>query len=133
MIVHDPQLPEGEYILEPEVKGKEKAQPYTEIIKPEQVSTNSSSYQELAKWQLSADKDGKLFEISLYSDTPATAQFRLTIKGTAIFADKKIQNILDIPFEDYGLTEKQTVLLEVKSDGSTTIKADGYIHGREYG
>lgn len=131
VLIHDPLIPPGEWQVEPEIYFDESAQQQTQIVLPEQVSTNSASYQELASWTVTAGKSGKFKMASLFSDTPATGQFRLTINGKVIFADKKIQNILDLPF-NIDMKAGQNIKLEGKSDGAITVIFDGLIQGVEF-
>lgn len=100
------------------------------IIKPEQVSTNSGSFQELVKWVVGRST-GFLDSIAFFSNTPLVAIYQLTIKKNVIFTGKKIQQILSLDLLAYDLKEGDVILLEVKSDGATTILSDGLIQGRE--
>lgn len=129
-----PILPNGVFVLIPEFEEETLGAVKSKlIIKPEQISTNSATYQEVAKWTISTKK-AYLDALAFDSDTPATAQYRLTVNGVIIFADKKLQNILDIDIpENYDLRKANEILIEVKSDGATTIVVDGLIQGREVG
>lgn len=130
----DPILPNGRFVLIPEYKEETAGAVKSKlIIKPEQISTNAATYQEVASWVV-ATKKGYLDALAFDSDTPATAQYRLTVNNEVIFEDKKLQNILDndIP-ENYDLKKGDTILIEAKSDGATTITVDGMIQGREVG
>lgn len=100
------------------------------IIKPEQVSTNSGSFQELVKWVVGRSQ-GFLDSIAFFSNNPPKAIYQLTIKKKIIFTGKKIQQILSLDMLAYDLKEGDIILLEVKSDGATTILIDGLIQGRE--
>lgn len=98
----------------------------------EQVSTNSATYQEIAKYVVSSKKaylDALLFA----ADIPGSGIWRLTIRGVVKFADKKFQNILnfDLPGDSIDLAEGDIVLIEGKSDGAITVLFDGVIQARE--
>jgi hypothetical protein len=126
-----PILPNGKFVLTYDFKEGTAGQLSLSLtIDLEQVSTNSATYQELAKVTITGVQ-AYLDEISMYSDTPDTAQFRLTIRRNQKFADKKIQTILVIDGKGTDLKKGDIVLLEVKSDGATTIVADGFIQVRE--
>lgn len=127
----EPILPNGKFVLTYDFKEETAGAIRISLeFDLEQVSTNSATYQELAKITITGKK-AYLDEISFYSDTPATAQFRLTIRRDEKFAGKKIQTILDIDGKETDLKKGDIVLLEVKSDGATTIIADGLIQVRE--
>jgi len=129
-----PILPNGQFVLVPEFEEETVGAIKSKlIIKPEQVSTNSATYQEIASWVVATIK-GYLDALGFDSDIPGTAQYRLTVNNEVIFEDKKLQNILDIDIpKDYDLRKGNTILIEAKSDGSTTILVDGLIQGREVG
>lgn len=123
--------PAGKYMGFPKIKEEAAGDVDIDlIIKPEQVATNANTYQEVATWTVSKRK-GYLDNISFDSDTPATAQWKLEIKSSEIFKDKKQQNITDIPVKEIDYAKGDTITLSVKSDGVTNIVADGLIVGRE--
>lgn len=125
--------PQGEYVLMPSIKEEVVGEISIDLIlKPEQVSTSSNTYQEVAKWIVSKNK-GYLDALCFYSDTPAIAQWELKIKGDTIFTNKKIQTALSVDIPDIDLKEGDVIIINVKSDGATTIVGDGLIQGREVG
>lgn len=67
----------------------------------------------------------------MVSDTPALAQWRLTVADVVQWADVFLQTALTIPFRDNELPGDASVILQVKSDGATTIVADGSIASTE--
>lgn len=95
-------------------------------------STTSADYQEVVNWTIPADRVGQLDEVSMTSDTPATAQWRLTIAGIEQWADVIVQDPLNIRFPSNNeLAGDDEILLEVRSDGVIAIVADGSISGIE--
>lgn len=95
-------------------------------------STTSADFQEVVNWTIPADRIGQLDEVSMTSDTPATALWRLTIAGIVQWSDVLIQDPLNIKFPaNNELEGDDEVLLEVRSDGAIAIVADGSISGIE--
>ena len=129
-----PLLPNGKFVLKPAVKLKEAAGKIKIklIAKPEQISTNSGTYQEVATWTCEKD-EGHLDALLFSSDTPATAQWKLVAQGETKFTDKKQQNNLNLDIPGIELRRGDVVTIYVKSDGATTIVADAAIQGREIG
>ena len=97
----------------------------------DRATTTSADYVDVARWDIPQDRRGSLYEVSMVSDTPALAQWRLTVADVVQWADVFLQTALTIPFRDNELPGDASVILQVKSDGATTIVADGSIAGTE--
>lgn len=96
------------------------------------LSTNSSEYQTVASWAIPTNLVGQLEELSFTSDDPDTAIWRLTIAGVEQWADLTQQDPLNVRFPTNNqLDGDDEVLLEMRSDGATTIDADAAISGME--
>ena len=94
---------------------------------------SAGTYQELKKWTITTDRIGVLRSVELDTDHYDVAQFRITVKGTTVLEDRKIPTPFSKEWPDIKLSEAQEVLVEVKSDGSTTIKAWCDLNGKEVG
>lgn len=106
--------------------------PGTPRVLVEQLITTSDSYVSVLVWTIPPDRVGQLHEISIRSDTPATAQFRVTIAGVVQFQDALIAVPLTSPFPTNNrLDGEQTVEIDVLSDGTISIIADVTITGIE--
>ena len=97
----------------------------------DRATTTSADYVDVARWDIPQDRRGSLYEVSMVSDTPALAQWRLTVADVVQWADVLLQTALTIPFRDNELPGDASVILQVKSDGATTIVADGSIASTE--
>ena len=96
------------------------------------LSTLSADYVTVASWTIPPGLVGQLREIAFTSDTPETAQWKLTIGNDTQWTDLVQLNPLSIPFADSNrLQENLEVLLEMKSDGAATIVSDASISGIE--
>jgi len=96
-------------------------------------STSSSSYQTVSSWTVSTGKIGKLYKIELACDDYDTALWRVTVAGTKVLDGDSIPSELSKDFGELTLDAGDQVLIEVKSDGSTTIEAYADIDGKEVG
>ena len=94
-------------------------------------ATSSDQYEAVADWLVPPERTGKLEEISLVSDNPAIAQYRLTIASVVQWADLLLPTSLAISFGNNEIAGDQQVLVEVKSDGATPIVAHGAISATE--
>jgi len=106
----------------------------TPICKFGYVSTSSSSYQTLATWTVSTGKKGLLKDISFAPDSTSfgVAQFKVVVAGETLFEDIKAIGGVSLPLDGLvTLSASDVVTVSVKSDGSTTITANGSITGRE--
>ena len=104
------------------------------IIKVGFYSGLHSTYQTLATWQVDENKTGYLKDVSfgVASGGETYAQFKLTINNVVKFTDIKCIGGISIPLDDSIVLYPGTiVLLEVKSDGSHVVTANGTIVGRE--
>lgn len=94
--------------------------------------TTSAEYVSVLIWAIPPDRAGQLQEISIRSDTPATAQFRVTIAGVVQFQDALISVPLTSVFPSNNrLAGDETVEIDVQSDGAISITADVTITGVE--
>jgi hypothetical protein len=77
--------------------------------------------------------------ISMTSNKPATAQWTLVIKGQTMFTTQKIQTVLNLdwPGENNGrgikLNAGESAIIYCRSDGATSVLADGLIVGVQEG
>lgn len=99
----------------------------------DRYSGSATTYQEVAKWTVTADRTGELKEVSMISDQAAKTLWKLVIGATTIFTDVTIQSPLTLPFFDLKLAAATAVTLSCKSSDGTAIVADGSIVGKEIG
>lgn len=93
----------------------------------------SASYQTVAAWTVTAAKTGRLSEVSLRTSNYAKSTWKLVIGATTFMTDKVVGGALTLDFGGLALAAAAVVTLSVKSDGSTSITADGSIVGKEVG
>lgn len=106
--------------------------PGTPRVLVEQLTTTSDSYVNVLTWTIPPDRVGQLHEISIRSDTPATAQFRVTIANVVQYQDAPLTIPLTSPFpRNNRLDGEQTVEIDVQSDGTISIIADVTLTGIE--
>lgn len=96
-------------------------------------SGSATTYQELARWTVTAGKLGELKEVSMVTDEWEKTRWKLVIGATTVFTDLALQAILTLPFFDLRLAAATAVTLSVKSSDGTAIVADGSITGKEIG
>jgi len=92
-----------------------------------------ATYQTVTSYTVPPGKSFVLDAVEMVSSTYVVAQFRLTIAGDEKFADKYLQSPFNPRFSLANLQAGDIVLLECKSDGSTSITVDGSIEGKEIG
>lgn len=110
-------------------------EPATEVAAGDvdRYSGSAITYQEVAKWTVTAEKTGELKEVSMITDEPAKTLWKLVIGATTVFEDVTIQSPLTLPFFDLKLAAETVVTLSCKSSDGTAIVADGSIVGKEIG
>lgn len=96
-------------------------------------SGSSSTYQDLFNRTIPADRKGILDEIELSCDNYAVAQFKIVVKSVTIVEDQVIPESWTKKFPSLQLKAAQQVLVQVKSDGSTTINAYCDVSYKEIG
>lgn len=96
-------------------------------------SGKAATYQQVAKWTVTAGRVGELKEVSMVTDDYANTTWKLVVGATTVFTNVKIQAPLTIPFFDLRLAAGAAVTLSCHSDGVTDIVADGSIVAKEIG
>lgn len=96
-------------------------------------STSSASYQTVKSWTITASRTGILRAVEMSCDNYAVATWRLTVAGVTVFEDVKFPESFSQGFPDLKLAAASQVLLEVKSDGATTINAYCALDAKEVG
>lgn len=95
------------------------------------LTTSSATYAEVISFTVPADRTFVLSALEIASSNYAKGQFRVTIAGEQKFADRYLQTTFNPTFANVNLAAGQQVLIEAKSDGSTSINVDGAIEGKE--
>lgn len=94
-------------------------------------SGSDSTLQELKSWTVTALREGILEEIELSVDNYAVAQFKITVAGVVVMTENLIPESFTASFPGQKLAAGSEVLVEIKSDGSTTITAYCWITAKE--
>jgi len=97
------------------------------------VSTSSATYQTVKSWTVTSGKMGILRAVEMACDNYSVAVWRLTVAGTTVFEDITLPESFTKGFPDLKLAETMQVLLEVKSNGTTTISAYCDLDAKEIG
>lgn len=103
----------------------------TPISKLTKVTTTSTDYQALIDYTVPALTNFIMYGIEFYASPIAHALFRLTIGGDEKWADKDIPLAMNMYFAAARLKAATQVLLEVKSDDTTSIDVWGHLEGKE--
>jgi hypothetical protein len=116
-------------LVVPEIAANE-----TPISKTEGKVTNTDqTYQTLASWTVTADRNGVLYGIELYASSFSKARFRLTIGGVVRWTDTEWPTGLNALFADARLPAATVVLIEGKSSDGTSVDLWAHIEGKEVG
>lgn len=92
---------------------------------------NSSTLQTLKSWTVTADREGELSTIEISCSNYSVAQFKITVAGVTVMDTNYLPESFSAEFPKQKLAAAAEVLVQVKSDGSTTIKAYCWITGKE--
>lgn len=103
------------------------------IVALDRLTTSSATYQTVVSYTVPAAKAFVLSALELACSDYTKGQFRVTIAGEVKFTDEKLQTTFNPTFPDVNLQAGDVVLIEAKSDGSTSIDVDGAIEGKEVG
>lgn len=103
----------------------------TPIAETGRLSISANAYSVVATWTISAGNLGDLHEITMVTNNFAVTEFRVTIAGVQQFTDRIILGALALPWRENRLAAAAIVLLEARSDGSTSIIVNGSITGTE--
>jgi len=95
------------------------------------LTTTSSDYGTVVTYTVPAATVFVMSAIEVACSNYIVAQFRLTIAGVEQFAGKSLQTTFNPTYALVNLAADAVVLLEAKSDGSTSIDVDGAIEGKE--
>lgn len=93
---------------------------------------SSSSLQTLKSWTVTADREGELRDIEIACSHYTVAQFKITVAGVTVMDTNYLPESFTAAFPPLKLAAAAQVLVQVKSDGSATIKAYCWINGKEY-
>ena len=96
-------------------------------------SGSSDEYQDLFNRTVPASRKGILDEIELSCDDYDTAIFRIVVKEVTIVDGEKIPESWTKKFPSLQLKAGQQILVQVKSDGATTINAYCDVSYKEVG
>ena len=99
------------------------------VVMNELEAETTTDYKELLSWEVEADYEGILNEISLYSSRFATSQWFITIADQELFKDKKIHTTLTIPWKELPLRAGTKVVVQVKTTDGVATDFDACITG----
>ena len=94
---------------------------------------NSSSYQDLFNRIVPSACKGILDEIELSCDNYSVAVFKIVVKGVTVVNGEKIPESWTKKYPGLQLKAGQQILVQVKSDGTTTINAYCDVSYKEVG
>ena len=91
------------------------------------LTTSSASKQTVVTRTVSSNKIGRLEDIEIDCDNWPIARLSVSIGGVYLFEDKQFQNPLSLYFYARRLAPATVVMVQVLSDGTTSITAWGAI------
>ena len=103
------------------------------IVALDRLTTSSATYATVVSYTVPAAKTFILAALELACSDYTKGQFRVTIAGVVQFVDEYLQTTFNPQFGDAQLKAGDVVLIEAKSDGSTSIDVDGAIEGKVVG
>ena len=89
----------------------------------------ATNYKQLLSWEIPADYEGILNEISLYTSRGSASQWVVTIAGQEILKDKKIHTSLTLPWKELPLIAGIKVLIQVKTTDGVATDFDACLTG----
>lgn len=92
---------------------------------------SAATLQTLKSWTITTDRVGKLHGIELSCDNYAVAQFKITVAGVTVMDTNLLPESFTAEFPPLDIEAEAEVLIQVKSDGSTSIVAYCWIDGKE--
>jgi len=96
-------------------------------------SGSSDSYQDLFNRTVPADRKGILGTVELSCSNYSVATWRIVVKGVTIMEDEKLPESFSKEWPNLQLKAGQQVLVQVKSDGATSINAYCDVSYKEVG
>ncbi len=99
----------------------------------QQLTTISTIYQTVTTYTVLANSSFVLYGIELYATPISHAVWQLTVRGNQLFTGKILPDSLNLHYSDARLRAGDIILVEVKSDDGTSIKAEAVIEGKEIG
>ena len=103
------------------------------VLALDRLTTSSAVYATVVSYTVLVGKAALLSGLEIACSDYTKGQFRVTIAGEVKFTDKYLQTTFNPTFPDVNLKAGDVVLIEAKSDGSTSINVDGAIEGKEVG
>ncbi|MFC2001842.1 hypothetical protein ACFLUZ_04985 [Chloroflexota bacterium] len=90
----------------------------------------TTNYKLLVSWEIPADYEGILNEISLYTSSGAKGLFFVKVADQELFTDKKIlAKVLTLPWKELPLLAGIKVIVAVKTTDGTATDFDATITG----
>ncbi|MBA7476579.1 hypothetical protein ES707_11967 [subsurface metagenome] len=100
------------------------------VVMNELEAETTTEYKELLSWEIPADYEGILNEISLYTSLGDKGLFHVRVADQEIFKDKKIlPGTLTLPWKELPLIAGVKVLVQVKTTDATATDFNGTITG----
>ena len=93
------------------------------------AAETTTNYKQLVSWEIPADYEGILNEISLYSSRFATSQWFIMIADQEIFKDKTIHTTLTLPWKELPLIAGTKVIVQVKTTDGVATDFDACLTG----
>ena len=97
------------------------------------ATRTSATLATLKSWTITADRVGILRTIEIACSNSAVGQFKITVAGKVVFTTNLIPESFSAEFPDIHLSAGQEVLIQYKSDGSTSLTGYCWITGKEVG
>ncbi|MBA7512103.1 hypothetical protein ES705_04104 [subsurface metagenome] len=90
----------------------------------------TTNYKQLVKWEIPADYEGILNEISLYTSQAAKGVFFVQVADQELLKDQKIHaKTLTLPWKELPLRSGTKVIVQVKTTDGTATDFDACITG----
>ncbi|MBA7494200.1 hypothetical protein ES702_04773 [subsurface metagenome] len=89
----------------------------------------TTNYKGLLSWEIPADCEGILNEISLYTSRGNTSQWFVIIADQEIVKDRKIHTTLTIPWAELPLIAGTKVIIRARTTDGVATDFDAYLSG----
>lgn len=90
----------------------------------------TTNYKQLVSWEIPADYEGILNEISLYTSRGSTSHFFVQVADQELFKDQKIHSkTLTLPWKELPLRASTKVIVQVKTTDGVATDFDACITG----
>lgn len=89
----------------------------------------TQNYKQVLSWEIPADCEGIINEVSLYSSRCSTSQWLVIIADQEIVKDRKIHTTLTIPWPELPLVAGTKVIIRARTTDGVATDLDAFLSG----